>query len=107
MPIQSQDLIIEAEASLLHDTECGCRTCVSRAYYAVYHELLPKAEAAGFDATLPSSHIRLIEFVKDKKKWLSNRLNDLRKSRVDADYHLDLEVKYLQAKSVVEDNVLI
>lgn len=104
MPIKTQDLISEAEASLNHNTECGYRACISRSYYAVYHELLPKAECAGFDTTAPSSHVRLVDFVKSRKKWLSTRLNDLRKSRVVADYHMDAIIAPLQAKSVVEES---
>lgn len=104
MPIQTQDLILEAETSLNHNTECGDRACISRSYYAVYHELLPKAEIAGFDTTSPSSHVRLVAFIKSRKKWLSDRLNDLRKSRIDADYRLDVTIAPLQAKSVIEES---
>lgn len=112
MAIQPSDYLSEAEQSLEHDTESGFRSAISRAYYAVYHTVLPKAINAGFDpkpskdpsnTESSSTHVRLIKFIRTKDQATATRLSLMRDSRNEADYDFYLDIKKREARMKIDD----
>lgn len=68
------------------DLEAAYRSVVSRAYYAAFHYARDYAVELGF-GTGASEHERLPKFLHDNlQHTLANRLNQLKRWRVNADY---------------------
>ena len=63
--------------------DAGYRTIVSRAYYAA---MLAARDAGTLTHTGADVHQRVIEYWKNRKPALSNRLKDLKDRRTAADY---------------------
>jgi hypothetical protein len=70
-----------------------CRSCVSRAYYAVYHAAAQFLERMQIRQLRTDYHIklqqRLLNSSDDECARLGSDLGDLHQARIDADYHLD------------------
>ncbi|EMC2457160.1 hypothetical protein VB891_002286 [Vibrio cholerae] len=105
MSIEIRDFITAAEHCKAMDNELGYRTCVSRVYYAMYHEALsfvgkdlPSFEGVGV-------HKKLVEYLlnpppemknkqlRSKHKRAARILGMWKNKRVCADYELDSAVQ--------------
>lgn len=82
-------------ANTLHasDNEAARRTSVSRAYYALYHHIREYLISFGIRVTTkPEEHQRMVRYLKnsgiDEAKYVSEKMNDFREKRNNADYKL-------------------
>lgn len=99
MPVNASDFFNSASSSFEEKSEIGFRNCVSRSYYAMYHEVLsilneeiPKYQGMGV-------HSCLLAYLEDRQSgepYDKNKLSQLsyilraqRDKRHDADYELD------------------
>lgn len=112
--IEYAESVIAREQETLNSVEI--RSAVSRAYYGAYHACL-QFEASltyvGRESNRPggihekliqrlgSPDSRLAEPVKLRSRKLSALLRQSREERERADYHLDIEYSFEQAKSAV------
>lgn len=98
MSVVGSDILNVAEDCLLMKHEAGYRSCISRAYYAMYHETNSCLVAAPHFSS--NHHSNLIGYLTNtaetkaepydskKLKVLGYNLKQQRDARNDADYHL-------------------
>ncbi|MGD7160720.1 hypothetical protein [Ralstonia pseudosolanacearum] len=108
MPVTASDFLVAAQASCAVGDEISYRNCVSRAYYSVYHAALPVAVAHCPDPNANSwigEHARLSERYRasslPKAKSIGYVLEDMKKARHRADYHLQQTVAASDAKQAL------
>lgn len=112
MPVSASDFFESAKQSFEIQDEIGFRNCISRSYYAMYHEVLsilnediPKYAGMGM-------HSCLLAYLEDRQSpepYDKNKLSQLsfilrvqRDNRHDADYELDSET----IDDVIAENTL-
>lgn len=95
---------VDGAPELAERTEFWRRAAISRLYYAAYHLT---GRALQFDTTrADSNHRRLLETMRDRGgAWLRlcNRLEQLQRSRVTADYFLRRDVTRQAVLTAVND----
>ncbi len=73
--------------------ESGWRTIVSRAYYSSFLASMKKLEDLGASfSNVDRIHQEVIEAMMDKSSPVANKLETLRKRRVDADYKMKASI---------------
>lgn len=101
MSIIPKDLVGYAEVLLKPDScEIQCRNVIGRAYYGAFltaREAARKSSGESFSGASP--HKQLVEYYKTKNRKVSNMLDTLRISRVDADYKINRAFDYFCANS--------
>ncbi len=110
MPIKPKDLLDLANSIFL-ENELAVRTVINRAYYAAYrmsvafHESLPvegSAQQSGTHKTLITQLIEpdssLEKTLQSTSKTIGYILEDMKKQRVTADYHLSKPMNNEMAK---------
>lgn len=98
MPITSSEFLSSAERCFAEDSEVGYRNTISRAYYALYHEI--KENLTSLPAYTKDHHSSLISYLKNKSenklepydplslKSMAYKLEQQRLARNEADYDL-------------------
>ncbi|ELP0293558.1 hypothetical protein [Klebsiella pasteurii] len=98
MPISSSDFLSSAERCFAEGSEVGYRNTISRAYYALYHEI--KENLTCLPAYSRDHHSSLISYLKNKGenklepydpvrlKSMAYKLEQQRLARNEADYDL-------------------
>ena len=98
MPITSSEFLSSAERCFAEDCEIGYRNAISRAYYALYHEI--KDNLTSLPAYTRDHHASLISYLKNKGenklepydprslKSMAYKLEQQRLARNEADYDL-------------------
>lgn len=98
MPTTSQEFLSSAERCLAEDSEIGYRNAISRAYYAMYHEI--KESLTCLPSFQRDHHKNLIGYLRNKAenklepydhdslKSMAYKLEQQRRSRNEADYDL-------------------
>lgn len=75
MPVNPTDFIISARESLSQGREASYRSCISRAYYALYHAALEKSIIGGYTRNAAqSAHRQLVEHIATKDLNLSSKI---------------------------------
>jgi uncharacterized protein (UPF0332 family) len=103
MPTQPIDILAEADILLTRNTEAAYRSCISRAYYVLYHVALDVAAGQGFCYDGHSKHYHLIRHYELKNQRFSRRMNEMRQLRVKADYFLDEHMSENGARSALKE----
>jgi uncharacterized protein (UPF0332 family) len=103
MPTQPADILAEADILLTRNTEAAYRSCISRAYYALYHVALEVAAGQGFCYDGQSKHHHLLAHYAVKKQRFSHRLREIRQLRVKADYFLDADMSQNTARNALNE----
>jgi uncharacterized protein (UPF0332 family) len=103
MSVCSEDLIALATSLADQDSEARNRACVSRSYYALYHEALLAADALSLaiDHQVKTAHERLIRRYTDSSKGLAAIGKTMRKQkqlRAMADYEISADVTASEAR---------
>ena len=102
---QLRDGAQEAETNT-GDSEVERRVAASRTYYAALHRCRPVAQAQGIFADIPGSHAQVIDALtrsRDPKlKSIGWQLEECRKKRVKADYHLTDDFTASDGKTLSE-----
>jgi len=109
MPVKPREFLNVAAILTEHNSEAALRSAVSRAYYSAYHHGIHTV-----DIKLPTTknliyaggcHQQLKAKLLDGKSTAWRRIaysvDDLRKSRILADYHLDASITVDAAKKAV------
>jgi uncharacterized protein (UPF0332 family) len=90
---------LELGQNLLNDkayeTDCKCRTAIGRFYYAAFLVALEKLQDEGISIQDTSTiHQEVIGNYMDRGlSHIGDLLDQLREKRVDADYHMNSEIK--------------
>jgi hypothetical protein len=90
---------LELGETLLNDrdyeSDCRCRTAIGRFYYAAFLIALQKLKDCGIHIQDNSQiHQEVIDEYMDRNfSHIGDLLHQLREKRVDADYHMDVELK--------------
>jgi uncharacterized protein (UPF0332 family) len=103
MPTQPTDILAEADILLTRNTEAAYRSCISRAYYALYHVALDVAAGQGFCYDGQSKHYHLLEHYVAKNNRVSRRMREMRQLRVNADYFLDEHMSENRARNALNE----
>jgi uncharacterized protein (UPF0332 family) len=112
MPVSSSQFYDSAKMNLEADDEMGFRNCVSRSYYAMYHEVLSILTESIPNYVGMGSHVCLLTYLQDahspephdkmQLKRLSFILKMHRDNRNNADYELHIDSI---DKSLAEDSL--
>lgn len=112
MSVASNDFIKVAQACLEQETEAGYRSCISRAYYGMFHEAMASLTCVPNFSS--NHHGNLIGYMTNQAeckpepydaralKLLGYNLKQLRDARNEADYHI---TEVTVSKDMAETNL--
>ncbi len=89
-----RDFLTVAKTLHASDEEAARRSSISRAYYALYHEVRESLLSAGIPVTTkPEEHKKMIRYLKNsgiqEAKYVGDKMDDIREKRNNADYELN------------------